>query len=142
MPSTFAMRAFVYVPSAPLTNVARVLLQAMQGADPFTGYHLAVLPSLKLVMNDWASPMSLRESSTTYPIERWTCLELRVAPNKMTILQDGTTVSDLSSGTWATPAVSWTTFNYQLGQWPDTTAPASDIWMDDVVIAEGPIGCD
>ncbi len=139
---TAYVRAFFYFPSA---NYPGAFNQVLNFADATTNGTAFATKNGYPVLNDYSSPVSYAESTTKpLPMDQWVCLALSVS-------QSGTTgpvklfiwdaeVTDVTFANAATPTM---THVYLGLDWVGNPAafPATDVWMDEVVINDSPVSC-
>jgi hypothetical protein len=97
------------------------------------------------ILNDYSTPNSYMQSATvTLPTNQWVCLSLSLSQTgtsgTVKQLVNDVEVSDTTFASAATPAMD----HIYLGlDWVGNPAsfPATDLWMDEVVINDSPVGC-
>jgi hypothetical protein len=139
MPRTTAIRAFVYLPSANLPVLTR-LLNYVLPLPPYPGVFLDLDHGSLVLENEVPGGLS-SHSTVQMPLDRWACLELRVDNvGQVTTLLDDVSLAAL---TVTTPTVSLPPED-QVGfdlEIYNTDVPAYEMWWDDLVVDDKPIGC-
>jgi len=129
------MRAFVYLPSASASKTALFLFAADSQGGNIVG--VGANAGFVQVENNVAS--HTRVSQTAFPVDRWTCLELELAPNATSVSLDDVQVTDLSAAEPTSPSASAGIVG--AGIIANGNAPA-EVWIDNVAVsAKAPIGC-
>jgi hypothetical protein len=139
LPERAFVRFYAWVQPSSVDDV--VVGVAMQGQDPFEGMNLRVTPLGLVTLTNWAEePDANYDGTTSLPPDRWSCLEwsLDRTSGAVTLTQDGE------------PSVSATASTLVLANWFQIGAlltqpqagEASDVWLDDLIIDEEPIGCE
>lgn len=137
------VRLFVYVPSAfPAADASPV--GALQSVSPWHGAFLNLHSGVFATYNDTPTTPIERISTVPVPTNRWFCLEyaLRIgATGYVRASVDGTAIADFaaSQSTTATPAIG--TLFVGLSVYASANVAARDLWIDEIVIDNKPIGC-
>jgi hypothetical protein len=102
-------------------------------------------PDLHL-SNTTASPGSDLEASASVNIDRWTCIELEVTiasadqGGRLGLRVDGDLVAQMGPGVSAVPGDGYDRLWF--GIWQGAEQTGTRLWLDSVVVARSPIGCD
>jgi hypothetical protein len=139
----FYMRAFVFVPSgADPTSVA--IFAFDQATSPFKGVNLNLESgSFSSFNNIPTSPITFK-ATTPMPTNQWVCLEWRIKESTngyARVFVEGTEVSALSGNQSTQPTPPLGLVGIGLIAFPSTSVAARDVWFDDVIIDNHPIGC-
>jgi hypothetical protein len=133
------IRAFAYVATPTSTNIPLYI----QVRGPDSGVQLIVDSAAQVRLYEWgATPADQSAtSSTVTPTDRWFCLEwmLDDTSRESRTWLDGAELTDLHFvGIQTTPlqTVSIGAFHFQA-----TDEPATDVWLDDIMIDALPIRC-
>jgi hypothetical protein len=132
-------RAWVYLPA----DYPGAFNQILNFADASGGGAAFSTDTGVVVANDYAVPNSYAESATAIPTGRWVCLAISLAQGSATgafkLFVDDLEVSDVSFSSAATPNM---THIYLGLDWNNGAAfPATDLWMDELVIHDQPVSC-
>jgi hypothetical protein len=141
-PPHFWVRFFVYVPSPfPPSNAALLNLIQSSGAYPgiqlfLTGGKGNVAMTTFLTGNDhtW-------QSATISPLDQWVCFEVEAdVPNgTVHVSMNDTHLTDLDMMNISLPSPDTTKLG--LGFFMPNVQGAYDVWFDDVIVDDNPIGC-
>jgi hypothetical protein len=96
------------------------------------------------LLNDYTTPVAYNQSSTTIPLGQWVCLSMSVVqgtnPGAVKLFVKDAEVTDVTANNTGTPT--WS--HIYIGMdWVGNPAnqPATDIWIDEVVINDSPVLC-
>jgi len=129
------MRAFVYLPSASANKTALFLF----AADGQGGSIVGVGASSGFVQIENNVALQTRTSATPFPVDRWVCLELELAPNNTSVWLDDVQLTDLSATEKTSPSPSSGIVG--TGIIATGNAPA-EVWIDNAAVStKAPIGC-
>src|SRR5262249_37561561 len=90
------------------------------------------------------APAQVLSATTAMPTDRWVCLEwhLRVATGGWAKLYlDGVEVTALTAAQNTLPTPTLGEIGLGLVAAPGSAAAARDLWLDDVIVDNSPIGC-
>jgi hypothetical protein len=133
-----AIRAFVY-PPAPFASQYQTYLELSQNVGPYLGIQLGEVNGNLFVTNGISS--SETTSARSLIAERWNCLEIDIdlfaGSGSIRVWLDDVEVTDLAATgpTQASPPLELLT----VGSGGHGLPP--DLWIDELVIAPGHIGC-
>jgi hypothetical protein len=142
LPQEFFTRAYVFIPAAaPFVKNQRTFLMGQEDVDPFGGAQLGLMPRGDIFITDWAERGNFGETNSPFPRDKWVCVEWHVGLGTMSFAVDGT-LAPLDASGWPTPRYG----RIRLGQWfiggnGIEAVPASDLWIDDIVVSTAQIGC-
>lgn len=137
---TIYARAWVYVPSPwPTTPIDQIIdFSTLGGLGISTGTRDGLL-----VSNDYTS-MQFGEGSDALPLDTWFCLQFEM-PSGTTgttdVALDGNSLADLTlTKTSTQPSPQQV---YIGTEWAGTvtSAPKTEVWIDDVIVSTGPTTC-
>jgi hypothetical protein len=144
------LRAFMYIPSGFAVNPWIILLE-MNGAfePPYPKISADLIASERLnAVNTVVSPGSGVPSAPGLALrDAWSCIELAVSiadaggKGSMKVLHNGTVVTESPLGIDTLPDGGFVALRFGLYAASESTQ-AAQIFVDDVVAATGPIGCD
>jgi hypothetical protein len=143
LPDLF-IRVFAFVPGgSDPTSVAIVI--ADQTAAPHKGVQLALAQGSFATSDSVPSPTQTLSATTPMPSDRWVCLEwhLHVATGGYAKLYvDGVEVTALTASQNTLPNPTLGEVGIGLVAAPAGHATAArDVWFDDVIVDDSPIGC-
>jgi hypothetical protein len=139
----FYLRAFVFVPGgADPTSVA--IFAFDQPSSPFKGVNLNLEGgSFSSFNNIPTTPVSLK-ATTPMPTDRFVCLEWRIKESTngyARLFLEGTEVTALSTNQSTQPNPRLGLVGLGLIAFPSGNVQARDVWFDDIIIDDKPIGC-
>lgn len=136
------VRTYAYVPSsADLTAITFITLE--EASSPWD-YARANVRDDQLVLVTRAGADNDQQPAVSVPRDRWFCLELRVqigTSGEAELLVDGTSTA-LLTDVDTTRASPWDTVFVGVASRNSTQVDPTELFMDEVVVATTPIGCD
>lgn len=140
-----ALRAFVFFPEKPPTNTR--LLSIQHQSAPFNGVQFDMLSDARARLTHFpATAESIRLTSGAFavPIARWACLELQLTigdPGLVSLFIDGEIVSDAID---RSSTLDVRPFDLAMGglYLSNGTPQPFSMWIDELVVASEPIGCE
>jgi hypothetical protein len=146
VPADFYVRAFYYLPSAPVNGVQ--LYSAVQNTSPYYGVQVLDSPGGFLAHGDSISGGAYHRSNTIQPpTNRWFCLEWHIhvgdaATGLQQVWLDDNEVVDLKFVEPTSPPAGFGTLSigYEFFS-PSVANPASDAWVDEILIDTQRVGC-
>jgi hypothetical protein len=150
VPAATYVRAFYYVPSGPIVSGQRLIASFQVGA-PYLGTLLHLEPGGVLSILNEAPGSTIYKvgSSTPLPRDTWTCVELGLqAPasdgtGAVEVWIDATLVPELHlPKALVQPSPPRTLVTAGASYFAAAAdVPASDVWLDDLIVDDKPIGC-
>jgi hypothetical protein len=135
-------RAFFFIPV--LSPYVNTLMQFVQGVAPNNNIDVNVTSAGHMELYNTVA--NLDQTLSAMPkVGQWFCVEWEVdftAPQQSKLWLDGNPLTDLTTAqaTESNPPLGIVNIGTLL-YYPTTNLPAYDMWIDDVVIDNKPIGC-
>ncbi len=145
LPETFHVRFFVYLSSTPAATDGNepILTSLVETKPPYPGMDLTVRGTTAprtFGTNFWDTNVHLA-SRTPFTFDTWTCIERSVSPSVTRVSVWDKELDDLSVEQ-RPPRIDQAYFGISFGnQSPNPAVPAYEGWIDEIIIATGPIGC-
>jgi hypothetical protein len=138
---TLYFRVWIYVAS-PLSSTT--YLNQMINAADVAGNGISMGSRNGVVTNNDYTGGGYAESTTTFPLDRWACLQFQMPSNTQgtsRVFIDGTEVTDIALATPGTQPAP--THVYIALEWDGnpSTMPAADAWVDEVIVDAQPTTC-
>ena len=139
----YALRWFMWLSEIPENRT--VLASLAPALAPEAGYQLGVSRGF-LGLYDPVRAAWLEQPLAEVPIGRWVCLELEVveadADGAVSLRLDGTALDDLdiAGDTLGADPIAQVYLGWLSGT-PVDPQPAIDLWIDEVAVSDGEIGC-
>jgi hypothetical protein len=146
------VRVYLFVPAAP-SPVGLSLLQLIQDNPPYTGISVGMSPAGKFyVLDNVPDPNLNMNPNVDFPTNQWSCIELAYSASSpdagaaggidLTVSVEGHPVPQLAQTNLPPPATP--PVRVVIGAVGRNVAgdlSAFDLWADEVVIDDKPIGC-
>jgi hypothetical protein len=139
------VRAWMYIPAAPVANNLMRLMAVEQTVLPYDGMGV-FLGADKLQQESYEGGHVATSAGSAPMLNRWLCFEWKVTlsatSGALELSVDGLSqVPPVMGQTQPTPPVGQVAIGAYLFQQPQLQ-PAFDLYVDDVIIDDKPIGCD
>jgi hypothetical protein len=136
------VRAFVFIPSAT-ANLEPGLLDARQVSGAFADIALSIGAGHTITVGDTVDPPFTLHSSSMIPVDRWVCLEWVIAFTGAVDTHTSIDGSELGELHGSGPGIMPSFGQLRVGAAFLTSAgtPPLDLWFDDIVLDDKPIGC-
>jgi hypothetical protein len=140
----FYLRAFVFVPSgADPTSVA--IFAVDQASSPFKGINLNLeAGSLSSFNNIPATSVSFKATTPILPTNQFVCIEWRIKESTNGYAHafvENSEVTALSPNQSTQPDPRVGLVGLGLIAFPSKAVAARDVWFDDIIVDDNPIGC-
>ena len=118
------------------------VMALLQGSTPYDGAHVWISSAGKMGLSTAGGPMHF--SATSFPTDRWACLELHVhADSTDGVIQlsiDGDALTDILFTGDTQPSPTYGIWSIGMF-FPSLPSGTYSIWFDEVMVDDQPIGC-